>query len=72
VHPLETYESTWLRREHMSKDASQTGKQVISQSKVMVKATTHFSNIHTYLYRKSPYKKTYTYNIRVNKLAEIQ
>ena len=53
--PLETYVNTQLGREHMSKDASQTGRKVNQQSKVMVKSTAHFSEIHTYIYRKSLY-----------------
>ena len=51
MNPLETYNSTQLGREHMSEDASQARKQVRKESKVMVKPTSHFRKIHTYLYR---------------------
>lgn len=50
---METFKSIELRREHTSKDASQTRMKVSQKSKVMVKLATHFSDIHTYLYRKA-------------------
>jgi len=39
-----------MGREHTSEDASQDGKQVSSKSKVIVKPTTHFRNIHAHTY----------------------
>ena len=55
VRPLETCGNTQLGREHTSKDASQDGRKVNQQSKVMVKPIAHLSKIHTYIYRKSLY-----------------
>ena len=63
---METCNSTWLVREHTSKDASQAGKKFSEQSKVMVKPTTHFKKIDTYLYKivhTFMHKKTNTYII---------
>ena len=59
----------------MSKDASQHGRQVSQQSKVMVKPTTHLRKIHTYIYINSYtciHKKRDTYNIQSKQIAVIQ
>ena len=48
MHPLETYNGMQLGREHKSEDASQVGKKVSKQSKVMVKSKTYFKKIHSY------------------------
>ena len=59
----------------MRKDASQHGRQVNKQSKVMVKPITHFSKIQTYIYKKATHEcisKHIHISFRINKIDEIQ